>query len=114
MDGPGHEFSRSAAPYSFECLQHIMHILHSDLLTRQGWTDPATGEHVKDILRRCNVVVKDKADRYVEDVFWYARIESEKTKALKAENVALKAQNEALKAERARLKAAIEEANKDK
>ena len=69
MDGPGREFSRSAAPYSFECLPHIVYILHSDLLTRQGWSDPATGEQVKDILRQCNVMVKDKADKDVEDVF---------------------------------------------
>ena len=128
MDGPWREFSRSAAPYSFECLQHIIYILHSDLLTRQGWSDPVTGEQVQDILRQCNVVVKDKADKYVEDVFWYARIESEKTKALKAENAVLQAEivayreraedyremNAVAEAERARLKAAIEEANKGK
>lgn len=108
-------FGGGATPYSLECLQHIVYLLHFDLLSRQGWSDPATAEQVDGLLRECDVGVKDNADQYIGGVFELPREIVSKSKAELQAAIewaeAEKAAKENAQAEVARLKAALENAN---
>lgn len=68
----GDHFWKAPTAYSLECLQHIVYMLHSDLLADQ--CSPATAEQVQGLFRECDAGVKDNADQYVKIFFNDARL----------------------------------------
>ena len=89
-------FGAAASATSFECLQHIVYILHSDLLISQGWTAPASVEQTQCLLRECDAEVEDNVAHFVTGVF------GSRGAVLMAENERLMAENDRLQAELAK------------
>ena len=63
-------FRDAAHITTVECLQHIVYMLHYDLLARQGWTGPATVVQVQSLFSESDLGVKDNADQYTTGAFF--------------------------------------------